>query len=276
MPLAAGHDLGHAGFLGRLAVLDLDQAHAVEVLHQGGGEVLGLGHGPARRLPRLLAEAAHDQADGRHAQQHDQGQTPVDKGHRRDDGDQGQGVLGVVNDARGEGLAHQIGVEQHRRDKGARVLAAQPRQVGADHGREQAHLNIADNAVAQPVDEGRLTQRRQRPSEGHAQNSQGNGQQRPLGRDVEQTPQADRRALLHEQAVDRRLEQFQQHRRQAAGQGGAQHGDKQGGLVPREIVAPDPAQQGAKRFGHVVSGRGHRLSVERLGRQVKPRGEACR
>ena len=40
------------------------------------------------------------------------------------------GVLEDVNPSPGEGLAHHIGVEQHRGDEAARVLAAQPRQIG--------------------------------------------------------------------------------------------------------------------------------------------------
>ncbi|MNT32742.1 hypothetical protein D3C72_1686400 [compost metagenome] len=156
MALATGDDLADAGLFGGLAVLDLDDADAVQVLHQGAGQGLGLDHGAARGLARLLAEAADDPTDHRHAQQDDQRQRQVDEAHGDDDAQQHQGVLGVVDHARGEGLAHQIGVEQDRRDEAAGMLAAQARQVGPDHAREQLLLDVADNAVTQPVHQGRL------------------------------------------------------------------------------------------------------------------------
>src|SRR5690606_23414268 len=198
--LAAVHDLGDAGLLGRLAVLDLDQADPVKVLHQGGGEVGGLDHGPRGGLAHALAEAADDQGDQRRAEQDDQGQTPVAPRHVREDGDQGQGVLGVVDDAVGEGLAHQVGVEQNAGDEAAGVLAAQPGEVGADHRAEQAHLDVADDAVAEAVHQGGLAEGGGGPHQARSDNDQRNGGEGLSGGDGEDAPDGHR--LAEEEAVN--------------------------------------------------------------------------
>jgi hypothetical protein len=57
-----------------------------------------------------------------------------------------------------------------------------PRQVGADHGSEQTDLDVADDGVAQPVDQGRLANRRQGPQHGDGQNSGRDPDDRPVGR----------------------------------------------------------------------------------------------
>ena len=276
MTLAAGHDLADAVLFGRLAVLDLDQADAVEVLHQGGGEVGGLDHGPGGGLAHPLAEAAQDQGDQGRAQQDDRGQPPVGPGHIGDHRGQGQGVLGIVDHAVGEGLAHQIGVEQHRGDETARVLAAQPGEVGADHGTEQPDLDVADDAVTQPVDEGGLTEGGGGPDQARADDDQGDPDQGAARRHGDDAPDGD--CLAEEEAVDGRLQQLQHRGGHDPDHGGAGDRGEQRGAVVREIVAPDTAQQGAQAFLSgllLISGgdrRRHRSEVGRDGGEVKRGG----
>src|SRR5690606_10940351 len=121
---------------------------------------------------RLLAEATDDPADDRHAQQDDQRKRQVDEDHGDYDAQQHQGVLGVVDHARGEGFAHQVGVEQDGGDEGPRMLAAQARQVGPDHAREQLLLDVADDAVTQPVHQRRLAGHAQRTDHRHDDDEQ--------------------------------------------------------------------------------------------------------
>ncbi|MNL03054.1 hypothetical protein D3C87_1235800 [compost metagenome] len=270
--LATGDDLADAGLFGGLAVLDLDDADAVQVLHQGAGQGLGLDHGAACGLARLLAEAADDPADHRHAQQDDQREGQVDEAHGDDDAQQHQGVLGVVDHARGEGFAHQVGVEQDGRDEAARMLAAQPRQVGPDHAREQLLLDVADDAVTEAVHQGRLRRHGQRPDHRHYNDEQRDEDQHLVRRNGDQAPDLNRPFVLGEQQVDRRFQELQQQGGQPARNRRAEHGGEEGRLVPGQVVAPDPAQKRPQRFAGVGCGRGngHWLSVERDGRQVKP------
>ena len=207
MALAPRHHLAHPRLLGVLAVLQLDQPDPVQILHQRRRQIAGLDHGPRRGLPHALAEAPDDKGDQRRAQQHDQRQPPVGPGHIGDHGDQGQAVLGIVDHAVGEGFPHQIGVEQHGRDKAARMLRPQPRQIGPDHRSEQLDLDVADDAVAQPVDQRCLSQGGDRPDQPGPDDDGRNADQRPVGRHGDHAP--DRHGLAQEQAVDGRLQQLQ-------------------------------------------------------------------
>ena len=126
-------------------------------------------------------------------------------------------MLGVVHDPIGEGFAHQIGVEQDAGNEGTRVLAAQPRQIGPDHGPEQPDLDIADDAVAEAVDQCRLAQGRGGPDQPDTDDDGGDGDQGVFGLNDEDARHRHRLSQKH--PVDGGLQQLKDRRRADAGHG---------------------------------------------------------
>jgi hypothetical protein len=159
-----------------------------------------------------------------------------------------QDVLGVVDHPGGRRLADQAGVVEHLRDELAGMGGLQPRQIGADHPAEQFKLHVADDAVADAIDQGRLHDLGDRPDQGVGDDRQRDDDHRAgLG--------------LDQQVVHRRFEQLDQQARQGRDHRRADQGDGDSLPARLEVGPPDARRQlavghfGWRGDGHGVGNR---------------------
>ena len=190
----------------------------------GGGSGRGPGVGALGGLLGAAGVAGHDARGDRGADQHDQGQAHVLAQHQGHGGDDGQGVLHIVDQAGGGRLAHQPRLVEDRRQVGAGVGRAQLGQVGPHQAAEQLDLDLADHAVADAVDQHRLADLAGGPQQGDRGDGQG---------DVDE----GRGVLVDEQLADRRAQEVGEAGAEGGHAGGADHRQQQRRPVRRQVGA---------------------------------------
>jgi len=133
--------------LGRLLVIGLDDADALERLGDDGGQVARAFHVELRRLARAPPELPDDEADDGNDRRAHQGELPVEPEHGADEREDGEEVLPEVDHRGGDGVAHAVCVVEKTGDEAARMGVRNPGKIGMHDLREHALLDRSDDVL---------------------------------------------------------------------------------------------------------------------------------